>query len=1206
MIQLLTIGRALDVGSRVIREVAHHASVSELARAFPHPEWAPGAELQHYINSMPVDGNVVPKDGDFVTVAPKVGEPVSIAFAVLALAFNTASYIRAKRASDKAKRAQELRDQKAYGFDTPSLTAYGEGFRIPIGYGEYRTGGTVIGNRIEQSTLVRLGTELSLQIALGYGPIESIGGLTLNPQGERDYLTNAEMLLPNRNPDPRFPFNTYEFPAGLRLNGLETDGKQVSVSLRKGNINQSPMSDWATAATSVDVSGLPLTTEGNSTTYVSTAEGVFRVQAVLRFPEGLWFDGSSGITGRRVDFRLEWKQGNTAWSGRDVSYTSNPPMPNAFDYVTDFQVPIGSGPLDLRVTRLGIPGHSGNGDHGDRAHSVFSLQSVQIQYGTAFSYPGLALLGVRMPGSEQLNGQLNNVSTLIRARKVRGWISEALGWTAESWGPVAPWVHPLSSNPAWAALDLMLSTRYGLGHLLRERDIDLPAFRDWADFCDQPHPLDAAQPLLRWDGEFATGVDAIEALAAIFAAGRAVPIPVAQKFSVRFSYRDGFSRGSGGTLNTVPDRVPVGIISTSSCRDFSIQYSDPATAPQAIAWQFLDRDADYEMRTIELEDAGIVVATLGDRPLRRSPRKESSQVAGVVRRLQVRYEIQLQHNRNRLSRRTASVRMPLQALPYELGDLVLLQHDALAPLGTHVPSGTQSCRTRTGGTVSSVVVSKRVVVQGTGSTPRTDFGVWLFDVNGVERQLTANYLAPTTIDEGGTLDLWDPVALAPASVTIQKGTELILGPFASTRQVYEVTAITTEQDMTRRMELEEWHPEMYDMPDSFDETEGLGELDAPLVVEAASTASVAVAGTVTEGEGFRSSASVLWSPGESAALNRLARVYARTEDGRFSLLGETSADRLEGLHLYPGSTYELHVCRQTSSGVFPLPGQVTPVTVTVPEFGNSLPGTPVRLSYLVDQHRVHLHWPVVDDAAAYEIRRGETWYGAEVLGVTNGTTFDALLPPAGTSRYLLRARGRSGLYSAASAQADVLWQPINVLATATYLTANVSGGTATDVTWNGTVNAAAISGSVMRGTWTAPAVDMGKDIFAHWSAGARVWAVDGSVSLSTFSRGDPSRFFETAGGRQATRLYPGADFDAGIATVPVDGYEDVNLTSEALGEWVREQVQTRYHVAGAWGPWGKHVSGWRLARQMEARVQLDRYATDINPYAKTFVVTVGQ
>lgn len=1200
MIRLVTSARNLDSTGRQIHEVPLPASVAELARDYAHPEWTAETELQYFVNSMPVDPSTVPSDEDIVAITPRMGDPVgvSVALALIALTSSTIQYIRAKRASDKAKRAQELRNQRAYGFDTPSLTAYGEGFRIPFGYGEYRTGGVVIGNRIEPSTTVRLGSELGLQIALGHGPIYQIGGLGR----DSNFLTRTQNFR-NGYPDPRYPFDSWQFPAGVRINGLSSDGKGVWLSTRLGTFHQSPMPDWSTAATGVDVAGSPMTTIGDQTTYTTTETDVTRVSAVLRFTEGLWFDGSNGIGKRKVFLRAEWRVGSNAWAGRDVVYEADPPMLNAFDYWVDFQVPPGGGPYELRITRVAPDqqnqGYHENGNHVGQAHSVFEWTSVQIQYGTAFSYPGLAMLAVKMPGSEQLNGQVNNVSVPIKARKVRAYVNEALQWTPELWAEVPPWTYPLSNNPAWAAVDLMTNARYGLGRLIRDRDIDLDAFRDWADYCDQNHPLDSGQPLLRFDGQFDTGSDAIEALAAVFAAGRAVPILVGGKIGVKFSYRDSFSRGSGPTLNTVPARVPVGLITTSSCRSFSISYSDPATDPQVIEWQIIDRDADYEMRTVALEDAGKTTTALNDRPSNRTPRKETQQVLGVVRRLQARYEIQLQHNRNRLSRRSATVQMPIQAVPYEVGDLVILQHDALTPGA----ATTQSCRTRTGGTVSSVVVSKALDI--TGANPRTDFGVWLFGTDGVERQLTANYTSPTSIPEGGTLSLWDPVALTPATVTIQKGTELICGPFASTRQVYEITSITTEQPLTRTLELDEWHPEMFDMPAEFDGTDGLGELASPQVIEVATDAAVEVSGTYSSADGLRTTASILWAP-ESSAISRLARVYARTEDGRFSLLGETASDRLEGLHLHPGSSYEVHVCRQHANGVFPLPEQVTPVTLTVPEFGESAPQAPPRLSYVVDNTRVHLHWVPVDDALYYEVRRGETWYGAEVLGVTQGTSFDVLMPPAGTSRYLLKPRGRSGLYADTARTADVAWQPVNVLATATYLTSAVTGGTATDVVWDGTAGAATIASGQMRGTWTAPVVDMGKDVFAYWSAGARVWAVDGASDFDDFARGRPARFYEVAGGRQATRIYPGTDFDAGIAVAPVEGYEDANAVQPQLGEWVRVQVQTRFHVGGSWGAWGKHVPGWRLARQMEARIQLDRYALDIAPFAKTFVLTVGQ
>lgn len=1204
MLSVVVLGKNMDSKTRQVHRVEPGQSVGELAETYRHPLWQPQQEPKLFVGGKEVQATYVPQAGDIVTIAPSMGAgTVAIALAVITVLGTMYGYWRARQQAAIAKRAEELRKHRPYGFDTPSLTTYGEGFRIPFGYGEYRTGGAVIGSRLEQSTLFRLGTELNLLLVLGEGPIESIGGLTMEPRGEADYLTGATYFSGGGLPDPRFPYNTWQFPAGMLINGLQADAKSVSVCLRKGTLVQSPIPDWPGAEVSVSVGGSNLITVGSSTSYTTTEADVWSVTAELFFPEGLWFEGSSGAVLRRfVDFEIAYRVGTGTWQTRNVRYEASPPVLAPFSYFVDARVfPPGGGPFEIRVTRLVEDGNA----QGGRVHSTFSLRSVQVRYGAgfeySFSYPGLALIAVRLPATEQTNGALNNISVPIRARKVRGWVNDAVGWTAETWGPTGPWAFPLSSNPAWAFVDVCLNKRYGLGNIITEDDLDLPSFRNWADLCDQGHPLDVDEPLLRWDGQIDAGEDAVEVLVRIAAAGRAIPVlSGGRKLSVKMSYRDGFERGTGATLNQVPARAPVGVITTSSVTSFEATYNDPATAPVVIDAQILDRQSDYELRTISSEDRLAIGVSNGTAPLRIAPRREIVQMLGVVRRLQARYEIQLMHNMNRLSRVMLKVRMPIEAIPYEIGDIVIVQNDALLSGG----NSTQSARTTNAGTVSDLHLSKPVTV--TGTTPRTDFGVWLTDDGGVVREFTVDLdgPGPITIQAGDDLPLWDPVGLAPGSVDVQRATPVAFGPYTTTRRLFEVVGISTTQEMLREMELAEWSEEMYDMPEFFDETNGLGDDDPPPVDELVSNIAVEVQGTMTAGGEMRMESSVRWSPAVQPGLSRMARVYAKGRDGRWALLGETADDHLDNMHLHTGAEYVIAVCRADGLGRFPGPGQVATTTISVPEFGPATPQQVERLVAHVDLQRITLEWPHVDDAIGYEIRRGEEWYGSEVIAVTQHNTHTIVAPPAGSATYRIKARSNGGLYSETDTTVVAAWAPLTTVATATHLTTTVAGGTAVSVEWDGTAEAATIEEGEHRGTWTAPELDVGADTVLYWSALANVWAVDGGT-LGPFTLGQPERFFEVAGGRQATRLYPGFDFDTGPASDPVNGYADPEMEATTLGDWVRVQIETRFFADGAWGAWEKHVPGLRLAQKMEARVVLDRYALDIDPFVNSFVLTAG-
>src|SRR5690606_6377672 len=88
---------------------------------------------------------------------------------------------------------------------------------------------------------------------------------------------------------------------------------------------------------------------------------------------------------------------------------------------------------------------------------------------------------------------LPNITARCDLALVRVW-DEENGWSPRCWDvPAAPFdfnTYPPGRNPAWCLLDYLLA-RWGLGRWLTEADIDLPAFRRWAVFCDQdPNPGD--------------------------------------------------------------------------------------------------------------------------------------------------------------------------------------------------------------------------------------------------------------------------------------------------------------------------------------------------------------------------------------------------------------------------------------------------------------------------------------------------------------------------------------------------------------------------------------------------------------------------------------------------------------------------------------------------------------------------------------------
>lgn len=94
---------------------------------------------------------------------------------------------------------------------------------------------------------------------------------------------------------------------------------------------------------------------------------------------------------------------------------------------------------------------------------------TQIQRGTQ-TYPNTALLALSFPATENIRGDLPEISVIVRGRTVR---------QVHAFASAPVW----TQNPAPIVLDWMTNTRYGLG--IPDSEINLPAFQAFASFCQR-------------------------------------------------------------------------------------------------------------------------------------------------------------------------------------------------------------------------------------------------------------------------------------------------------------------------------------------------------------------------------------------------------------------------------------------------------------------------------------------------------------------------------------------------------------------------------------------------------------------------------------------------------------------------------------------------------------------------------------------------
>lgn len=105
-------------------------------------------------------------------------------------------------------------------------------------------------------------------------------------------------------------------------------------------------------------------------------------------------------------------------------------------------------------------------------------RDLQLHTDDGFTYPTSPALGIRVPASEEVNGGAPELSAVGDFRILPEW--DTLSTLSPSFA------QRFSSNPAWVALDIVLSVEFGLGWIFAPEDVDVLSFLDWALYCDQP------------------------------------------------------------------------------------------------------------------------------------------------------------------------------------------------------------------------------------------------------------------------------------------------------------------------------------------------------------------------------------------------------------------------------------------------------------------------------------------------------------------------------------------------------------------------------------------------------------------------------------------------------------------------------------------------------------------------------------------------
>lgn len=228
-----------------------------------------------------------------------------------------------------------------------------------------------------------------------------------------------------------------------------------------------------------------------------------------------------------------------------------------------------------------------------------------------------------------------------------------------------------SANPAWIALDMLISERRGA---FPNISVDYPAYVDWANYCDDNE--------FYFNGVFDDTTSLWDALQTVYRVGRATPTRLGVKLSVALD-RPSTPVMLFGPGNIVKDSFKIDYMSLA----------DRATEYEVSYYDREDRNKQKTLRVVDpvAESRGLI------------PKPVQFTLFGVDNFEQAKKEIWFQLYQNRLLKRSVSFDAPIEALGLSIGDVAYIQHD-LVEWG-------QAGRLEGSNTTSVIHLDKQVTVE---------------------------------------------------------------------------------------------------------------------------------------------------------------------------------------------------------------------------------------------------------------------------------------------------------------------------------------------------------------------------------------------------------------------------------------------------------------------------------------------------------------
>jgi len=713
---------------------------------------------------------LIPERGALLVLNLPTGLEIGTILAIISLILTVASIVYglvAFSGIDDPSRGDDINSPtfKLEGIRNTALN----GIPIPVVYGEHIIGGNII--QLFHTVEADGHQILNMLIAISHGPVEGVSTITSDVDG----LTGSTI------------------PDEIKINGsLASNYRGVEVSLRMGTVDQSTMPGFAET-----VSAIGYTWETTNATHFqhSTSSAVDGFQINFNCPGGLCEFDDGDVDYVAVGFDVYWREtGTTSWtalagSGQHIVLTGQTRGSTNRYFRHDLpgttvspNTTIQGDPifLDIKIERTAT-GNSQWPTEDPELNTRIDIVSVNEITNDMQSYPGLALLGVRVQSNEQFQGRTPTVTSVWKGRKLWSLQSVASDGTPtfdtayQSGSGVVP-TPVWGDSPADVVADLLLHPVYGLGRngLLTADRLDWQSFYTWKTLCSE----------LVSDGAGGT-------------AKRAVCDTVLDAVGDGWEVVSGIARSAWGHLVPTGQQIsvvvddaasPVALLGMSDVNEFSVRYESRDTRPNVIEADFKNVTTDYESDEAQRVDDGVW--TSNDTIV-----KSRLALVGVTRPIQAFRQCQFRLNWADKVGKVATFKAGIEAIHLQPGDVVNLSHRS-------VDWGVSGRVLSNEATDFKITLDKKVVLAASDRIVVRTSGT------GSDVLQTATTVTTGTVAAGTEITLsggsWD------ANDKPQAGDPYSMGSVTTYTKPFIISKIQTDESLMRTFEAVEYNAAVYD------------------------------------------------------------------------------------------------------------------------------------------------------------------------------------------------------------------------------------------------------------------------------------------------------------------------------------------------------------------------------------------------------------